>query len=344
MRVAEADADRLRGDALRRARVWRAPAVPIASADLAANPSGVNAFAPTDEITCKFLLKDSGGVTPKFQCVLEGGEVVKVKYGRRNSEVFSEVAATRLLRALGFGADLVSVVKVVRCQGCPAFPYPRFEVLDAIQMDDARVTTFQTAAIERELPGLEIEGRTTEGWNFDELVQVSHRDGGASPAEVDALRLLAVFLAHWDSKAPNQRLLCPEGQDTVDPMGCRAPLAMIQDLGKVFGPRGVDLAAWRDRPVWADPGRCRVSMKEMPYEGAGFADVEISEGGRALLASLLGQLRPEQIHALFLGARFPEFTDQDDAGREVGAWVAAFQKRAAQIASRTCPGTKAPAR
>ena len=41
-------------------------------------------------------------MTPKFECEVTPGDVVKVKYGENNGEVFAEVAASRLFWALGF--------------------------------------------------------------------------------------------------------------------------------------------------------------------------------------------------------------------------------------------------
>src|SRR5712691_3596235 len=94
---------RVRAEALRRARVWRPPATPIAQADLAANPPGPGAFHVDEDVDCAFQLHPSEGWSPKFDCMLPDGEVVKVKYGHNSAEVFAEVAATRLLAALGFG-------------------------------------------------------------------------------------------------------------------------------------------------------------------------------------------------------------------------------------------------
>ena len=50
--------------------------------------------------------------------------------------------------------------------------------------------------------------RSVEGWAFFELELIDAEKGGAPRAHVDALRLLAVFLAHWDNKSENQRLVC----------------------------------------------------------------------------------------------------------------------------------------
>ena len=44
-----------------------------------------------------------------------------------------------------------------------------------------------------------------QGWAWWEL-----KDVNAPRVDLDALRLLAVFLAHWDNKADNQRLVCME--------------------------------------------------------------------------------------------------------------------------------------
>ena len=45
-------------------------------------------------------------------------------------------------------------------------------------------------------------------------------------------------------------------------------------------------------------------MESLPYEGATFKPVQVSEAGRQHLASLLAQLTDDQIEDLFDGARF----------------------------------------
>src|SRR6187200_456250 len=113
----------VREQALSAARVWMPPQVPVGGADLRNNPPGPGAFREDEEVACRFVLKTVGGLTPKFYCELPTGDVVKVKYGSGNGEVHSEVAATRLLSALGFATDRMYVVKRVRCAGCPLFPF-----------------------------------------------------------------------------------------------------------------------------------------------------------------------------------------------------------------------------
>src|SRR5688572_4062351 len=91
-----------RVDALARAAVWSAPA-PIARAQLGPDPR------QPKEISCTFEITQLGGTAPKFDCRTDGGERLRVKYGR-TPEVPSEVAAAKLLHTLGFGADNVILV------------------------------------------------------------------------------------------------------------------------------------------------------------------------------------------------------------------------------------------
>jgi hypothetical protein len=325
-----AQAASLREDALVRAQVWRAPEIPIEQADLLHNPP--DGFRATDEPTCRFLPRSSDGLTPKFQCVLDGGRVIKVKYGEANHERLAEVAGSRLALALGFGADRMYVVRRVTCWGCPRYPYPRFPWLDALLADSGRARTFDHPVVEALFPGREIRTAEREGWDWSELERIDPARGGATRAEVDALRLLAVLLNHWDNKAENQRLTCLPGGERPDGV-CAAPFALIHDLGASFGPRRAELEQWKSRPVWQDVASCTVGMRGLPFAGGTFPDRRIGEEGRRFFATHVRRLRRAQVHDLFTGARFGETT-----GGEVDGWVSAFEDRVRQIVDRDpCP-------
>ena len=338
-------------DALRRARVWEEPAIPIEEAKLDRNPGGAHAFGTDEVVECRFKPGGIAGSTPKFECELAGGENVKVKYGRNNAEVYTEVAATRLLAALGFPTDRMYVVKRVRCFGCPADPFPQLECVNNLgdgapiencfpALDFTRYQDFDDAVIERPLKGRRIEMKNERGWTWEELKFVDPVAGGATRAEIDAFRLLAVFLAHWDNKAKNQRLLC-QGEKKDDE-GCEQPLAMIQDLGATFGPNKLDLARWSRTRIWADAPSCKVSMHSLPYGGSTFPDAYISEEGRLFLASRLGRLSTGQIRALFDGARVAHFPHRRASARNVDNWVRAFQAKVRAIVEHApCPGGSA---
>jgi hypothetical protein len=343
----------LHDETLRRAQVWHEPATPIEEAKLGRNPD--DEFPADATVECTFKPGPISGTTPKFDCDLGDGDRVKVKYGRANPEVYTEVAATRLLAALGFPADRMYVVRRVRCYACPADPFPQLECATEKvtagapfdecfpALDFTRHQDFEEAVIERPLKGRRIESRSgsQRGWTWEELKFVDEVIGGASRAHIDALRLLAVMLGHWDNKAKNQRLLCLDEKKGDE--GCARPLAMVQDLGATFGPMKLDLARWSRTRIWADAPACRVSMRSAPYGGSTFPDAYISEDGRLFLAGLLRRLSTAQIRSLFAGARFSRYPHRRASARRIDSWVNAFQAKVRAIADRPpCPPQPVP--
>jgi hypothetical protein len=323
----------VRHEALRRAQVRvMAAGAPVLDLDVLEPP-----------LRCRFLADIPTGTSPKFDCALESGQVVKVKYGR-NPEVAAEVAATRLLEALGYAADTMTIAPRVRCDGCPRHPFVAMRLLQVIGLhgrypvygSNDGYSDFEWVAIERKFDAAAIETGEAKGWGWWELKHVDPALG-ATRDDLDALRLLAIFLAHWDNKSENQRLVCLDRPSGVD-RPCMRPLAMIQDLGATFGPSKLNLARWRETPVWRDPATCTVSMEGMPWGGGTFPAVRISENARAMLARQLAAIADHQVRALFRGARFPEYYSATDDERDLTAWTAAFRYRAEQIASAgPCP-------
>jgi hypothetical protein len=298
------------------------------------NPDG--AFRVSDDVECTYLYRQSKGTTPKFDCVRPDGEVLHVKYGRRNREAYAEVAATRLLAALGLGADRLSVVRSVRCYGCPPFPYPYAGSLwNRLFVASGGYREFDFVAVERAMTGTALRTRQHTGWRWDELRAIDPQKGGASRADVDALRLMAVFLGDWDGKSANHRLLCLGQNAGAD--ACAQPIVMLQDVGATFGPHKMNLAGWRARPIWADAFRCLVSMKGLPYDGGTFEDAEISERGRRQLLVGLRRLTHTQVVDLFRAARFQDFPGRPPEADAQG-WAAAFEDRVRQIGDAgPCP-------
>jgi hypothetical protein len=319
-----------RTDALARALVMDHDRFDPGAIDFAKDPN--DGVIDPELVTCRFLPTAPTGTTTKFDCELPNGEKVKVKYGW-TKEIQAEIAATRLLDALGFGADRMSMVKTVRCFGCVVAPFHvrvamhKLRLLDAFDnhLEYDHSIDFPNAAIERKLDGETVEAGDLKGWSFDELARIDAARGGSTRAEIDALRLMAMFLNHWDNKTQNQRLICV-GSESAD---CAHPLAMIQDAGSTFGPHKLDLEAWSRSPLWSDAKTCTISMKHLPYNGATFVDVRISEEGRRLLGERLKPLSATQIERLFTAAGF----------EDVPQWVAAFQARARQVWDRdACAG------
>jgi hypothetical protein len=325
---------------LRRAQVWRRTDIP--SLDLRQGPPG--GFAPEQDVACDYVVpeKKLAGTSPKFDCALAPGEVVKVKYGDANGEVFAAVAASRLFWALGFGADAVYRVRVT-CRNCPADPWKA-------SMPRLPAVVFENATIERKLPGEEIAHEDGEGWGWDELAVVDPSEGGAPLEQRDALTLLAVFVQHTDNKKVNQRLVClPEGLDKEAHASCTAPFLVTHDLGSTFGHGGLfgapttgsaDFKAWSSLALWESPQSCRTHLGgNITFHT--LKDPVISEAGRVFLADLLAQLSDGQIRDLFTAARIDRrgWHSPKDEGRNgtIDQWVAAFKTHRAEVLEHTCP-------
>lgn len=327
--------DDVRRDALEIARVWAEPAVPAASAALGTNPEPF-----PDPAICRFHPGEPSGATPKFDCVFEGGERLKVKFGK-NPEIHTEAAATRLLAALGFGADRIYLLRTLRCFGCPEDPGSAKE--DA-PVDVSRYTDLQVVAVERRLPGLAVDD---DGWKWDELDRAQALGRGAPREHRDALRLMAVLLNNWDNRSDNQRLTClPEGYPAGKGGRCGKSIAYMHDVGGTFGrvggdskdERKLDLPGWNAVPFWKDRATCTVGIKSPRLHGASFGEVQISEAGRRFLAERLTALSAQQVRDLFEGAWFADYVDAGPESRDVAGWVAAFQSKVRQLAEGApCP-------
>jgi hypothetical protein len=328
-----------RGSAIARAQLWTK--TDVRSMDIKAGPQGPGAFAPNQTVVCDFVDETLEGSSPKFSCTQGDGDKLKVKYGRTNGEAFAEVAASRLLWALGFGADHEYPVRVV-CRGCPRRLLP-----NSADNAAAGELVFDIAAIERKMPGREIEGPEGRGWAWFELDLLDPGVGGATRAERDALRLMAVILQHTDSKRDQQRLVClDQHAKRESPGSCVHTYMLINDLGETFGRAGalnlnrtasVNLAGWARTPVWTPSERC---VGNLPQSWSGtLHDPPITEEGRSFLASLLTQFTDQQMHDLFEVARFPSRTydDRHEGGQgDVDAWVRALKDKIDQVVQRSC--------
>ena len=324
---------------LRRAQVWAPTNIP--AMDLKTGPVGPGAFTRGETVRCEYVERDMSGRSPKFTCVIPGKvpDDVKVKYGQGNAEVYGEVLSTRLLWALGFGADRMYPVRVI-CRGCPASMTARRRLPSGERL-------FDPAVIERKMPGREIESKPNQGWSWQELDLV---DGGAPRAHRDALKLLAVFIKHSDSKAAQQRLICLDAPSRGSPPvkdACARPFMLIQDVGLTFGKPDflfrkvnyVNLSRWSSTRVWATGEGC-VGNLDRPLLGT-LERPRISEAGRVFLAGLLNQLRDGQIRDLFEASRVTLRSDAPNQnprlGPDVDEWVAAFKRKRQEIDSRRCP-------
>jgi hypothetical protein len=316
-----------------RAQVWMQ--VDVSSMDLWNGPAGDGSFEPGQEIRCDYLDKKLSGLTPKFACKVPGSDdELKVKYGGGNGEVYAEVVATRLLWALGFGADRMYSVRVV-CHGCP----DKIEGGVSASNGDR---IFDPAAVERKMSGKEL----SDQWSWDDLDKVDESKGGAPKAHRDALKLLASFIQHSDSKPVQQRLICVNGNEDENGR-CATPLLMINDLGRTFGKSNllnenmkgsVNFSEWSKLPVWKDATGCVANLSGSMSGTLKYP--VIGEEGRQFLADLMSKLSDAQIHDMFAVGRVQLRPKVPGDGRSgfptIDDWVNAFKQKRAELTDRHC--------
>jgi hypothetical protein len=336
-----------RQQAMERANVWRS--LNTSSLNIVKGPNLPAGERVPSQVTCTYVHPDKPltGDTPKFLCDLGGGDVVKVKYGEKNGEVYAEVAGTRLLWALGFQADVMYPTKVT-CKNCPADPFAVSGVgWQKTSPKDGATRVYDPAVIER-AGGTNIEVPGFEGWAWPELDKIGTSPGGATRAQLDALKLLAVFIQHSDSKPDQQDIVCDDGKKQKDARGnetCASAWLVIKDLGVTFGKSTrmnsskMTLADWESVPIWKDANQC---IGDMPRSLTGsLENPKISEAGRRFLSDRMMQLRDRQIRDLFTVSnvmRRHETIEADGHKRPVTIddWVRVFKKKRTEITSAHC--------
>lgn len=336
---AAVEAQELTGDARRafiqRAQIWTP--TDVSTMDLQAGPQGPGAVRPGETVTCEYVERALPGTSRKFFCAVGPGDVVKVRYGLHNGEVEGAVLATRLLWALGFSADRVYPARVA-CRGCSSDPWMK-------RKRESGEQVFDPAAIERKPDGHEMRYRGKDaGWAWAELDLVDASQGGAPAEQRDALKLLAVFMQHTDTKPYQQRLLCAPGGVPVD-AACDRPFMVLHDVGLTFGRANafnrngiasVNYDEWSRTPIWRDQTAC-VGRLSKSVTGT-LGDPAIGEGGRKFLADLLVPLSDRQLRDLFEVARVDLRRRGSDgsAAATIDEWVAAFKHKRDEIVTRRC--------
>ena len=372
---------------LAHATMWKDPG-DLSADEILAGPSGIFPFSPAealDGVGCTFVTpgKELGGKSVKFLCRTSDGRMLRPKYWdpereTGNREVFSTVAATRLMWALGF--DVLHALPInVRCTECPK---------DPMTGEGARSEHNYVAQISVYPPsGPMIVSRHDhdQGWSWRELDEAidtipAGPERTRQRLHFDALTLLGVFMQHGDRKPEQQALYCDAPVDLTagtpgtskapgmaaillerpDTSACPKAAAVIVDVGATFGGAGrtssnetakMNLEAWRSKSVFKqEESSCRARLTVSLAAGRdGEGDPEISEGGRRFLLDRLSRLTPAHVRAIFTAARVdqlhrPGAAPSSGAGlAAVDEWVAAFEDKVRQIETRQChPAASGP--
>ena len=147
--------------------------------DIREGPPGQGGFPFLATVDCDHVDKPLGGHSLKFACDVGREDIVKVKVGESNGEVYGEVAATRLC-GRSDSAPTACIRFVCGAMGCPA----RF----GGKPSGSNTTVFDPAVIEREMAGAQFDDdRDGRGRRS---TRVDPQRGGASRREIDALKLI----------------------------------------------------------------------------------------------------------------------------------------------------------
>ena len=183
--------------------LWQPPH-DIETRDLFYGPGGQ---AGQPKAPFKFIEEDSDGGSPKF--VVEDGQGVrwKVKLG---SEAKSDAAATRLLSAVGYFADVNYYLPQLQVSGLPHLGRGQ----DYVSTDG----TVHEARLER----MENELKKIDDWSWFYNPFVGTK-------EFDGLRVMMALMNSWDLKDDNNAIYELRGRELR---------YAVKDLGATFGKTG----------------------------------------------------------------------------------------------------------
>jgi hypothetical protein len=249
---------------------------------------------------------------------------IKVKYLRpahpnhdtRFNEVFTEVAATRIMWALGFPADHDYPVATASCVGCDADPFADNQKDNRALLHDAPAV-FKVATIERQLSWDDIDPENDETWSWQDAATFygNGQFTRQQKVEYDAYRLALGLFTYHNAIDIQNRLACAQWKPGAeDPKICTQPMILVQDLGSTFGknsflganPRG-SFNDWKGQTVFSKPEACELrSTLDGPKQPL--------KEAQDLLITRLAALDRARVRAIFQVARF-DIMDQKQVKR-----------------------------
>jgi len=283
---------------------------------------------------------------------------VKIKYlsppspnqDNRFNEVFTEVAANRIMWLLGFPSDRVYPVGAVSCIGCGRDPFRNHLGTNKASLQDSPVV-FKVASASRGAPWRRIDSDGDASWSWS-LANRFYADGEwthEQKVEYDAYRLALGLFHFFDGPDKQNRLVCADWQagDPSHSTVCAHPLIFVHDLGSTFGsekgmnfvsanPRG-RFSAWKGQTVFRNLQSCELNV-------ALGGDRRVLKEAQDLMVQRLAVLDATTVTSIFRVARF-QIMDREQLQRlrDAGApnvhnaalaeWTRAFLDRIEEIRS-----------
>jgi hypothetical protein len=287
---------------------------------------------------------------------------VKIKYlstaspnqDNRYNEVFTEVAADRIMWLLGFPFDRVYPVGSVSCIGCGRDPFRNHLSTNKAPLNDSPMV-FRVASASRGAPWERIAAEGDATWSWSQVNRF-YADGEwthQQQVEFDAYRLALGLFHFFDGPDKQNRLVCADwpADAASHSSVCAHPLIFVHDLGSTFGsekgmnfmsanPRG-RFSAWKGQTVFRDLQTCELSV---PLGG----DKRVFKEAQDLMVQRFKVLDATTVRSIFAVARF-QIMDREQLqrlrhegstnveGAALDEWTRAFLDRIQEIRNaRNC--------
>lgn len=261
----------------------------------------------------------------------------------RWTEVFTEVAATRLFWAMGLPADVMTPLKKVVCTGCAVHPKDQTKYAG-----DNSISIFNVAVMERKFDA-KVLGKH---WNLKDVLEKRGSWSANTKAEYDVMHLTMTNINFFNGIPLQTRIVCLSNE-SIKTQNCSRPAPFFQDLGSSFGAEGGGLfggggnsrgdydefSKKRTAVVFKNPGRCEIN-NFLSNKGPGRKNV--SQAGLDEYKRRISAVTDDVLLAIYKTARYelmePKMTAKKGADRVLADWVSATRKRINQITTLTsCP-------
>lgn len=259
----------------------------------------------------------------------------------RESEGFTETAASRVFWILGYPADRMYNVAQVNCFGCSADPFVQTE------FKNGSTATFYDAAIEKKYDAKKLY----DGWSWNDVVSRYFNSWSLqTKLDFEGLILAAQLISYGNDLSKQNRMMCEESSYNKDTKECGKPIPMINDLGSSFGGLSKKLFGTNPRGSLVDYLKLANSKEnrrvftsadcEVKYPLGGYS--RISQQGLDAFKERLKNLNLEKIRAVFTAAKFgrmePDVLQHynNNESTVIEIWSQELHARVLEIMNKRC--------
>jgi len=228
----------------------------------------------------KFIEEKTNGTQPKIVVSDSSGVTWDVKFG---SEAHAEIAASRLMHAVGYYTEELYFVPSGRVDGVPTLRRAG-EHLDA-------AGAFSNGRFSRRDPNVTVAKK--EEWSFRENPFLGQK-------ELSGLVIMMTMLNNWDIRGPSNNAVV----HAKTPAGLQERRYLVSDLGATFGRMGGRLSnhsKWKLEDYRAEGfiEKVESGMVHLDYDGIDSGMDRVPLEHARWFATIVSQLTSEQVRRAF---------------------------------------------